>query len=98
MEDRRKGGRDYLDRDRKKFIGEKIFWNFCFVLKESYIEYCFLYEEMNIFNFNSNWKRWLFLLDERLGKKLDFEELLDFKNRFGKFMFYGCEIVKKFNL
>lgn len=53
---------------------------------------------MNIFNFNSNWKRWLFLLDERLGKKLDFEELLDFKNCFGKFMFYGCEIVKNFNL
>lgn len=37
LEDRRKGGRDYSDRDRKKSLGEKTSWNLCFLLKESYI-------------------------------------------------------------
>ena len=43
--------------------------------------------------FNSNFQRWLFLSDERLGKKSDSEELPDFKNRPGKFMSSGYELI-----
>lgn len=98
LEDRRKGGRDYSDRDRKKSLGEKTSLNLCFVFKKkqqnTYTQSTVLSYEMNILNLNINWKRWLFLSDERLGKKSDSEELPDFKNRPGKFMSYGCEIVK----